>query len=62
MVLLHTRPMYAYMDPLGGLVYVPPGPDLVGHNVIHVARHHRIEKGPNDIMANINIIFHSSVT
>ena len=39
-----------------------PGPDLVGHNVLHVAGHHRIKKGLHDIMANINIVFHSFVT
>ena len=54
--------MYAYIDPPGGLVYIPPGPGLVGHNVLHVAGHHRTEKGPHDIMANLNIVFHSSVT
>ena len=62
MVLLHTRPMYAYMDPPGGLVYIPSGPDLVEHNVSHVARHHRTEKGPHDIMANINNVIHSFVS
>ena len=61
-VLLHTWPMYVYMNPPGGLLYVPPGPDLVGHNVLHVAGHHRTEKGPLDIMANINIVFHSFVS
>ena len=54
--LLHTRSMYAYMDPPGGLIYIPPGPSLVGHNVLHVVEHHRIEKGPRDIMTNINIV------
>ena len=39
-----------------------PRPDLVGHNVLHVAGHHRTEKGPHDIMANINIVFHSFIS
>ena len=46
----------------GELVNIPPGPDLVEHNVLHVAEHHRTEKGPHDIMTNINIVFHSFVT
>ena len=54
--------MYVYMDPPGGLINIPPRPDLVGHNVLHVAGHHKTEKGPHDIMANINIVFHSFVT
>ena len=54
--------MYVYMDPPGGIVNIPPGPDLIGHNVLHVAGHHRTEKGPHDIMVNINIVFHSFVT
>ena len=61
-VLLHTRPMYVYMDPPGELINIPPGPDLVEHNVLHVGEHHITEKGPHDIMTNINIIFHSFVT
>ena len=39
-----------------------PRPGLVGHNVLHVAGHRRTEKDPHDIMANINIVFHSFVT
>ena len=39
-----------------------PGPSLVGYNVLHVAEHHRTEKGPHDIMANINIVIHSFVS
>ena len=62
MVLLRTWPMYAHMDPPGGFVYAPVGPGLVGHNVLHVARHHIIEKGRHDIIVNINIVFHSFVT
>ena len=38
------------------------GPGLVGHNVLHVAGHHRTEKSPHDIMVNINIVFHSFIT
>ena len=49
-------------EPTRRALYVPPGPDLVGHNVLHVAGHHITEKGPHDIMANINIVFHSFVS
>ena len=42
MVLL-TRPSYAHIDPLGGLINIPPGLDLVGHNTLHVTI--RLRKG-----------------
>ena len=58
----NTRPMYTHMDPPGRLIYVPPGPGLVEHNILYVVGHHITEKSPHDIMANINIVFHSFVT
>ncbi|XP_022932269.1 uncharacterized protein LOC111438622 [Cucurbita moschata] len=54
-VFFHTRPTYAHMDPPGGLVYVLPEPDLVGHNALK--RHWTLQKmkGLHDIMVNIII-------